>query len=79
MGLDVAVAVVEARLPDGGSFAYTHSRPFAAQRVHRGMVLSQRLLPRTHALQLFCREAAPWRSWRLLAVNENGSSIVFWW
>jgi hypothetical protein len=40
-----------------GIFWYTQSRPLSAQRVHRGIVLSHRLLPRTHALQLFCRDA----------------------
>jgi hypothetical protein len=40
-----------------GIFWYTQSRPLTAHRVHRGIVLSHRLLPRTHALQLFCRDA----------------------
>ena len=32
--------------------------PLAAHRVHVGVTLSHRRLPRTQALQLFCRDAA---------------------
>jgi hypothetical protein len=47
---------------DGGIFWYTQLRPLAAQRVHRGVLLSHRRLPLTQALQLFWRDAAAARS-----------------
>jgi hypothetical protein len=39
-------------------FWYSQAKPFSAQRVHRGVRLSHRLLLFTQAWQLFCLECA---------------------